>query len=118
MSIRLRLIVWHSAVFAVGLVGFALVIWWATSAAVRNDIDTWLMRQADGLERFLQLETHGTDQAAVIEEAREFSSGLPKGSGIQLFDPEGGLLLSRPDVGIVRGSLSPADITSGQSRLR
>jgi two-component system, OmpR family, heavy metal sensor histidine kinase CusS len=118
MSIRVRLILWHSTVFAVSLLGFAVVVWLATRAAVGNDIDTWLTFQADGLARFIQEETHGTTEAAVIEEAREFSSGLPKGSGIQLFDQSGRLLLSRPDAAVGLVAAQPSTFTSDQSRLR
>lgn len=119
MPIRLRMIIWYASVFAVSLIGFAVVIWLGTRAAIADDIDTWLKHQAGGLENFLQKETHGTDQAAAIEETREFSSGLPKGSGIQLFDQKGVLLLSRPEA-MALGLLSeqPSTFVSGESQLR
>ena len=59
MPIRLRLIAWYSSVFALSLIGFAVVIWLGTRAAMENDIDLWLKHQADGLENFLQ---HGTSK--------------------------------------------------------
>ena len=118
MSIRVRLILWHSSVFAISLIGFALVIWLGTRTAVDSDIDTWLYLQADGLARFIKEETHGTDEAAVIEEAREFSSGLPKGSGIQLFHRDGQLLLSRPEAAVGLVSEEPSTFLSDESRLR
>lgn len=118
MSIRIRLIIWHSTVFAVSLIGFALVVWLGTRAAVSNDIDTWLRFQADGLARFIKEETHGTSEVAVIEEAREFSSGLPKGSGIQLFDQNGRLLLSKPDAVLGLVGKQPATFVADESRLR
>jgi hypothetical protein len=48
-----------------------------------------LLRQSDGLEEFLKRETQGMGQAAVVEETREFSTGLPRGSGVQLLDLHG-----------------------------
>ena len=119
MPIRLRMILWYSSVFAVSLIGFAVVIWLGTRAAIASDVDMWIENQAAGLENFLQKETHGTDQAAVIEETREFSSGLPKGSGIQLFDRNGLPLLSRPEavgLGLVTGQ--PSTFGSGGSPFR
>lgn len=99
-SLRHRLIVWHASVFAVGLLGFACVIWMGARQILDSEIQRWLSTQAEGLDRFLHLELKGTDEAAVLEEAREFSTGLPRGSGVQLFNVEGRLLLSRPPVSI------------------
>lgn len=105
-SLRHRLIVWHASVFAVGLLGFACVIWMGARQILDSEIQRWLSTQAEGLDRFLHLELKGTDEAAVLEEAREFSTGLPRGSGVQLFNAEGRLLLSRPPVSI---NQSPAE---------
>lgn len=99
-SLRHRLIVWHASVFAVGLLGFACVIWMGARQILDSEIRRWLSTQAEGLDRFLHLELKGTDEAAVLEEAREFSTGLPRGSGVQLFNGEGRLLLSGPPVSI------------------
>src|SRR5262245_17358608 len=118
MSIRVRLILCHSSVFAISLIGFALVIWLGTRAAIDSDIDIWLYRQADGFARFLREETQGTDKEAVIEKAREFSSGLPKGSGIQLFHQDGQLLLSRPETTVGLVSEQPSTFVSDESQLR
>ncbi len=108
-SIRHRLIVWHASVFAVGLLGFACVIWMGARQILDSEIQRWLSTQAEGLDRFLHLELKGTDEAAVLEEAREFSTGLPRGSGVQLFNAEGRLLLSRPPLSI---NLSPSEAGS------
>jgi len=105
-SLRNRLIIWHASVFAVGLLGFACVIWMGARQILDSEIQRWLRTQAEGLDRFLHLELKGTDEAAVLEEAREFSTGLPRGSGVQLFNAEGRLLLSRPPVSI---NVSPAE---------
>ncbi|HYR90376.1 MAG TPA: ATP-binding protein [Terriglobia bacterium] len=118
MSIRLRLILWHSTVFFVGLVAFAIVVWIGTRSVVYNDTDTWLVRQAAGLDQFLRMETHGTDQAAVVEEAREFSTGLPQGSGIRLFDRNGVPLYSQPDTAITGAAAEPSSLIHNGTPLR
>jgi len=96
LSLRQRLILWHAAVFAAGLLAFSSVVWLGARNILEAEIGRWLNTQADGLDRFLHLELKGTDEAAVIEEAREFSTGLPQGSGVQLRRQTGALLLSRP----------------------
>ncbi|MDX1980844.1 MAG: HAMP domain-containing sensor histidine kinase [Bryobacteraceae bacterium] len=105
-SLRHRLIAWHASVFAVGLLGFSCVIWIGARQILDSEIQRWLSTQAEGLDRFLHQELRGTDDAAVLEEAREFSTGLPRGSGVQLFSAHGRLLLSRPLVSI---NESPTD---------
>jgi signal transduction histidine kinase len=91
------MVLWHSAIVAVSLAAFAILAWLGTRSVVRNDISTGLARQADGLELFLKKETHGSGEAAVIEETREFSTGLPVGSGVRLFNRSGTLLFARPE---------------------
>ena len=97
MSIRLRLTLWYSTVFALGLGCFALIVWLGLRSLLLGDVDTWLIRQSDGFERFVIGELLSSTEEGVIEETREFSTGLPEGSGIQLFNDDGKLLLSRPE---------------------
>jgi heavy metal sensor kinase len=118
VSIRLRLILWYSSVFAIGFTAFAVIVWIGTRQVLRNDIDTWLTRQADGLDHFLRAETIGKGEAAVVEETREFSSGLPEGSGVQLFSRDGKLLLSKPEVTISGLPEQPVTVIADQARLR
>jgi signal transduction histidine kinase len=118
MSIRLRLLIWHSAVFAAGLAGFAMVVWFGTRAAILDHIDVGLVRQADGLELFLEKETHGSGLAAVVEETREFSSGLPLGSGVQLFDSDGALAYAKPAVSMGLAFPEPATLLVNARQVR
>jgi heavy metal sensor kinase len=118
VSIRLRLILWYSSVFAIGFTAFAVIVWIGTRQVLRNDLDAWLTSQADGLDHFLQAETLGKGEAAVVEETREFSSGLPEGSGVQLFSRDGKLLLSKPEVTISGFTEEPATVIADQARLR
>ena len=118
MSIRLRLIFWYSSVFAVGFTAFAVIVWIGTREVLRNDLDVWLTRQANGLDHFLQMETHGKGEAAVVEETREFSSGLPEGSGVQLFSHDGKLLFSKPEATLSGFPEQPITVIDDQARLR
>ncbi|MBS1828585.1 MAG: HAMP domain-containing protein [Acidobacteria bacterium] len=98
LSLRRRLILWHAAVFAAGLLAFAFVVWLGSRQILDAELERWLSTQADGLDRFLHLELRGTNEAAILEEAREFSTGLPRGSGMLLYRADGTLLLARPSV--------------------
>jgi heavy metal sensor kinase len=118
MPIRLRLTLWHAAVFFLSLVGFALVVWIRTGQVIHRDIDTWLLRQSDGVDEFLKRETQGTGQAAVVEETREFSTGLPRGSGVQLLDLHGIVLYEKPDIALDTLSEQPSTVVSENTRVR
>ncbi len=87
---------WYSGSFAAALALFAGMVWMGARHALNADVDLWLNGQAEGLARFLALEPLSPDAEAVAEEAREFSTALPAGSGLQLIENGGRLLLSRP----------------------
>jgi len=118
MSIRVRLTLWHAAVFFLSLVGFAVVVWIRTGQVIHRDIDTWLLRQSDGLEEFLKRETQGMGQAAVVEETREFSTGLPRGSGVQLLDLHGIVLFEKPNIALDSPSEQPSTVVSENAPVR
>lgn len=96
MSLRTRLLLWYTVTFAAGLLLFAVLIWIGVRHTLSADLDHWLSAQAAGLERFLRQELRSTNEAGVVEEAREFSTALPAGSGLQVFDEGGRVLFSRP----------------------
>ncbi len=98
MPIRTRLLLWYTGSFAAALALFAGMVWLGARQALNADLDHWLNGQAEGLERFLRLELRSPDEAGVTEEAREFCTALPGGSGLQLLDSGGSVLLSRPTV--------------------
>jgi len=104
------LIIWHCAVFAIGVISFALVVWFGTRAVLRDQIDTGLILQANGLQQFLQRETLGPGEAAAVEEIREFSTGLPEGTGVQLFNRDGKLLYSQPAIKLAAILEQPATL--------
>ncbi len=92
LGIRQRLLLWHTAVFALGLVIFSVVVWWGTRETLYRDLDHWLVAQAEGLERFVKNEVQGDQEQEVIDETREFSIGLPEASGILLYRGDGARL--------------------------
>lgn len=99
LGIRHRLLLWHSAAFAAGLIVFAVVVWWGTRQALYTDLDGWLGSQADGWERFVTHEVDGDEEADVAREASEFNIGLPEASGIQLMRPDGTRLFGEEGAG-------------------
>lgn len=99
LSLRARLLLRHAAFFLVGMLIFAALIWFGVRSTLRSDSARWVDSQAAGLERFLQSELRGHGEAAILEEAREFSSGLPIGSGISILSENGRLLFQRPENG-------------------
>ena len=99
LGIRQRLLLWHIAVFTLGLVSFSVVVWWGTREALYRDLDRWLVAQAEGLERFVQNEVQGDQEQEVIDEVREFSIGLPEASGIQVYRSDGTRLFGEASSG-------------------
>jgi heavy metal sensor kinase len=96
MSLRTRLLLWYTVTFAAGLLLFAVLIWMGVRHTLSADLDQWLNAQAEALDRFLKNELPSPDEAGVLEESREFCTALPAGSGLQVLDPAGRVLLSRP----------------------
>jgi heavy metal sensor kinase len=54
----------------------------------------------------------------VVEETREFSSGLPLGSGVQLFDDKNALVFAMPAVSMGRASRKPVTFDADSRRVR
>ena len=97
MSVRLRLTLWYATIFSVGLIAFAAIVWFGLRSLLYADVDGWLAGQSEGFERFVIGEVLEHTEEKVVEETLEFSTGLPVGSGVRLFDANGKLLLSRPE---------------------
>lgn len=86
MTLRARLAVWFTAVHAAGLIAFGALVWISMRQALRSDLDGWLRAESEGLERFIRMEQRLPGMEGVLEEAREFSSGLPAGAGMAILD--------------------------------
>lgn len=96
MTVRARLVVWFTAVQAAGLAMFGALVWGGMRSAVFDDLDGWLLAESAGLERFIREERDVPGLPGVIEEAREFSSGLPADAGMQILDASRRMLFQSP----------------------
>lgn len=88
MTLRTRLLVWFTAVQAAGLAAFAAFVWLSMRHALVEDLDRWVWAESAGLERLLRSEKLAPGLSGVVEEAREFSAGLPSGAGLQVLDAQ------------------------------
>ncbi|MBI1355157.1 MAG: HAMP domain-containing protein [Acidobacteria bacterium] len=91
-SIRVRLTLWYSAVLAAGMVALNLLTWFALhEALMRNDVSE-LDNRLEGIALFVERESKGPARADLLEEAREYSTGLPTGDSLRVLAPDGGVL--------------------------
>ena len=88
-SIRFRLTLWYLAVLVAGMSIFGVTVWVSLQYAVLASLDQDLDQRGRGLERFLELESGGSDLAAVMEEAREYATGLPAGDTLRVWERMG-----------------------------
>lgn len=95
-SIRLRLAVWYLGVLLMALSLFGTGIWLGLRHELLQTLDDGLAARTAGLAQFLERESSGSDLPAIREEAREYASGLPEGSRMRLFGPDGSLLFASP----------------------
>lgn len=96
MTLRARLVVWFAAVQAAGLAAFSTLVWFSMRHAIVEDLDRWLRAESAGLERFIRDERILPGLPGVIEEAREFSTGLPADAGMQILDLSQRVLFRSP----------------------
>jgi heavy metal sensor kinase len=92
-SVRFNLTLWYLVVLAAGMMLFGTGTWLMLRHTLLTNGGRELERQLSALELFLRQESRGDDLPAVREEAREYSTGLPDGQGLRLWDPNGRLLL-------------------------
>src|SRR5690349_3274136 len=117
MSIRLRLVLWYSTIFAIGVTAFSLIVYFGVRSYLVGDLDQFLTRQSDGFQRFMHSEVTVNDLDLILEEAKEFATGLPEDCGIELSDAHGRVIYSttpsRPSTDDFQ--LLHGDITIGDS---
>lgn len=92
-SVRFNLTLWYLAVLTSGMALFGTGTWLMLRHRLLANGGQELERQISAVELFLSREARGNDLPAVREEAREYSSGLPDGQGLRLWDSNGRLLL-------------------------
>ncbi|MEZ5364275.1 MAG: HAMP domain-containing protein [Bryobacterales bacterium] len=91
-SIRLRLTLWYSAVLAAGMIVLNLVTWFALHEALMSSYAGDLENRLAAFASFVEQEAAGHDRADLLEEAREYSTGLPEGDSLRVLDSEGTVL--------------------------
>lgn len=94
-SVRFKLTLWYLVVLAGGMILFGVGTWFMLRHALLDSRSRELDRRLGALEMFLVRETHGDDLPALREEAREYSTGLPDGQGLRLWDTNGRLIYEK-----------------------
>lgn len=92
-SVRFHLTLWYLVVLAAGMALFGTGAWLMLRHRLFVNGARELERQMSAMELFLSKEARGNDLPAVREEAREYSSGLPEGQSLRLWDNNQRLLL-------------------------
>jgi two-component system heavy metal sensor histidine kinase CusS len=92
-SVRFHLTLWYLVVLAAGMALFGTGSWLMLRQRLFANGARELERQMSAMELFLSKEARGNDLPAVGEEAREYSSGLPEGQSLRLWDNNQRLLL-------------------------
>ncbi len=95
-SIRLRLTLWYMAVLAGGMMLFGAGTWLTLRAVLLGNGYRELDQSLNALTDFLTLEARGNALSDLHEEAREYSTGLPKGHGLVIRQPDGTPVFAKP----------------------
>jgi two-component system heavy metal sensor histidine kinase CusS len=95
-SIRGRLLAWYLVVLSLGMLLFGSIVWFSLRYALVQSVDETLVEQRDGFVNFVQKEAQGTELNAILEETREYSSGLPAEQSLIVRTREGRLLFAAP----------------------
>jgi heavy metal sensor kinase len=95
-SIRLRLTLWYMAVLAGGMMLFGAGTWLTLREVLLGNGYRELDQSLNALTDFLTLEARGNAISDLHEEAREYSTGLPKGHGLVLRQPDGSPVFAKP----------------------
>jgi len=94
-SVRFRLTLWYLSALSLGIVLFGSLVWFEMRQQLLRNPEEGLDRRLDALGQFLGLEALDDNLAAIQEEAREYSTGMPEGHGLRLFDESGELVFER-----------------------
>lgn len=94
-SIRVRLTLWYSAVLAAGMVVLNLLTWFALHETLMANYESGLEDRLEAFALFVEQESAGHDRADLLEEAREYSTGLLEGHSLRVLSSEGAVLFER-----------------------
>lgn len=88
-AVRFRLTLWYLTALSLGILAFGALVWFETRQQLLQNREEALDRRLGALGEFLGFEARTNDWAAILQEAREYSAGLPPGHGLRLLDLSG-----------------------------
>lgn len=94
-SVRFQLTLWYVAVLAGGMALFGAGTWFMLRQTLLENRHRGADQRLAALATFLSQEARGDDVAAIREEAREYSTGLPEGHGLRVWEASGNLIFER-----------------------
>jgi heavy metal sensor kinase len=94
-SIRFRLTLWYVSALSLGMALFGALVWVEMRRQLLENREREVDRRLAALGQFLEYEARANDLEAIREEAREYSSGLPPGQGLRLWDKAGEMVFER-----------------------
>ena len=97
-SIRFQLTLWYLAVLLSGMLFFATGTWFMLRASLLENYQTSMDQRLSALGVFLSQDARGNDSKAVLEEAREYATGLPQGHGLRVSQMDGTLIFEKKPV--------------------
>jgi heavy metal sensor kinase len=80
---------------SLGISLFGALVWAEMRQQLLRNREEGLDQRLGALGQFLEFEARANNLAAIREEAREYSTGLPPGHGLRLFDLSGGIVYER-----------------------
>lgn len=95
-SIHLQLTLWYVVVLALGMIAFGAGTWFMLREILLENRNRGADHRLSAFAAFLSQESRGDDLAAIKEEAREYSTGLPDGHGVRVWQANGALLFEKP----------------------
>jgi two-component system, OmpR family, heavy metal sensor histidine kinase CusS len=99
-SIHFQLTLWYAAVLAIGMLAFGAGTWCMLRGNLLENQKGDADHRLSALAAFLSQEIRGSDLAAIREEAREYSTGLPDGHGLRVWSRDGTLLFEKPELDV------------------
>jgi two-component system, OmpR family, heavy metal sensor histidine kinase CusS len=94
-SIRVQLTAWYAAILCIGLIVFSCTIWFALRHFLYADLESSVIDQARGLNRYLRIEDQDTG-VSLPAEIDEYSQSMPQNHLLAVFDAEGKAIYQTP----------------------
>ncbi|HEY6991410.1 MAG TPA: histidine kinase dimerization/phospho-acceptor domain-containing protein, partial [Bryobacteraceae bacterium] len=94
-SIGARLTLWYTAVLCLGLILFSCSIWLALRHFLHADLESALLDQARGLNKYLQIEDHDPGASLPVE-IDEYSQSMPQDHLLAVVDAKGQPIYTAP----------------------